>query len=81
MPQIQTSEEYNNLNPRQKMARILFDMEVRVASEELSDVELTGLFLQELGIEMSFIVDNHHLLQAISENKATLAEVQSICDQ
>lgn len=81
MPEIKTPEEFALLNPRAKIARILFDMGKNIATEELSDDELVGRLLSELGIDLGFIAENYHLIQTISENEATLAEVQNVCNQ
>jgi len=42
---------------------------------------VTGIFLDEHGIEADFILENISLLQTLNENKAILAKVVALCSK
>lgn len=42
---------------------------------------VTGIFLDEHGIEADFILENISLLQTLNENKDILAKVVALCSQ
>lgn len=42
---------------------------------------VTGIFLDEHGIEADFVLENISLLQTLNENKAILAKVIALCTE
>lgn len=40
---------------------------------------VTGIFLDEHGVEADFVLENISLLQTLNENKAILAKVVALC--
>lgn len=63
-----------------KMLEVLKDMNVTVTQDLTQNPStVTGIFLEEHGIEPGFILENILLIQTMNENKAILAQVAALC--
>lgn len=63
-----------------KMLEVLKDMNVTVTQDLTQNPStVTGIFLEEHGIEPDFLLENILLIQTMNENKAILAQVAALC--
>lgn len=63
-----------------KMLEVLSDMNVTVTQDLTQNPStVTGIFLEEHGIEPDFLLENILLIQTMNENKTILAKVAALC--
>jgi len=63
-----------------KMLEVLKDMNVTVTQDLTQNPStVTGIFLEEHGIEPDFLLKNILLIQTMNENKTILAKVAALC--
>jgi len=63
-----------------KMLEVLKDMNVTVTQDLTQNPStVTGIFLEEHGIEPDFLLENIVLIQTMNENKTILAKVAALC--
>ena len=67
------------MDTKTQMLEVLKDMNVSVTDDvALNPSTVTGIFMEEHGIDARFLLDNICLLQTLNENKAILAKATAL---
>jgi len=65
---------------KNKMIAVMSDMGTTLTQDLARNPStVTGIFLEEHGIEADFLLENILILQTLNENKTILAKVSALC--